>query len=93
MTPWINIDNFLTFTVLGTEKQYILKGIIYHNGNHFTIRIIDKNLMIWYYDGQTTFASCKKGTFLTQLENNDFLKTYNGNYRVIIVFYSEENNT
>ena len=34
-----------------TVEHYILKGIIYYNGNHFTARIIDKNLSIWYHDG------------------------------------------
>ena len=31
-----------------TGEHYILKGIIYYNENHFTARIIDKNLSIWY---------------------------------------------
>lgn len=91
LAPWIDIDSSLTFNVSGTLKHYILKGIIYYNGNHFTARIIDKDLTIWYHNGQTTYSSCQIELFLMQHENHDFLKTCNEGYKAIMVFYTETN--
>ena len=81
LAPWIDINNSLTFNVARTSKKK-LKGIIYTNGNHFTVRLIDKNFIIWYHDSQTTQS-------LMQIKNNDQLKKCKEEYKAIMAFYSE----
>ncbi|KAF8802855.1 hypothetical protein BYT27DRAFT_7226214 [Phlegmacium glaucopus] len=60
LVPWIDINNSPTFNISNSSKHYILKGIIYTNGNHFTTRLIDKIFNVWYHDGQTTHSLCQK---------------------------------
>jgi hypothetical protein len=89
LAPWIDINRTLMFNISGSSKHYILKGIIYTNGNHFTARLIDKDYIIWYHDGQTTYSSCQRQQSLMRIEN-DQLKTYNEQYKAIMAFYAEE---
>lgn len=44
----------LIITVLGDQRHYTLKGIIYYGNEHFTSRIISNDNMVWYHDGMTT---------------------------------------
>jgi hypothetical protein len=39
-------------------KKYILKGIIYSNGDHFTVKLVDANLIVWHHNGQVTQSLC-----------------------------------
>jgi hypothetical protein len=89
LAPWIDINKSLTFDVSNSSKEYILKGIIYSNRHHFTARLIDKDLNIWYHDGQITRSFCRKEQSL--MEANDVVpfKKF-GQYEAIIVFYAEK---
>ena len=89
LAPWIDINKTLVFDVSNSSKKYILKGIIYTNGNHFTARLIDEYLNVWYHDGQTTYSLCQREQLLTQIEKEDQLKKY-GQYTAIMAFYAEE---
>ena len=60
LSPWIDINKCLKFDVSNSSKEYILKGIIYSNSDHFTVRLIDENLNVWYHDGQTTGSFCQR---------------------------------
>jgi hypothetical protein len=88
IAPWIEISKSLKFDVLGSSKYYVLKGIIYSNGNHFTARLIDNEFTIWYHDGQITRSVCQKEGSLIQMENIQ-LNTHIGGYTAIIAFYAE----
>ena len=90
LAPWIDINNLLTFNVSGTLKHYILKGIIYTNGNHFTARLIDKDFIIWYHDGQTTHSVCQREQYLMQIENSNQLKFCREQYKAIMAFYADD---
>ena len=48
---------------------YLLCGVIYLGGFHFTSRIIDKKRKVWYYDGAENPALL--GNMEGQLENFD----------------------
>jgi len=65
-------------------KHYILKGIIYTNGNYFTARLIDKDFIIWYHDGQTTHSVCQREQYLMQIENSNQLKFCREQYKAIM---------
>jgi len=90
LAPWIDINNLLTFNVSGILKHYILKGIIYTNGNHFTARLIDKDFIIWYHDGQTTHSVCQREQYLMQIENSNQLKFCREQYKAIMAFYADD---
>ena len=92
IAPWININQCLQFHVSNSVKQYILKGIIYTNENHFTARLIDKNHNVWYHDGQTTRSFCQKEDSLMQTDDIVSLKNF-GQYKAILAFYMEEINS
>ena len=66
LDSWIDINQRLQFHVSNLTKSYILKGIIYLNGNHFTSQLIDENLIVWYHDGQTTQCFCQEENSLIQ---------------------------
>ena len=88
ISSWIDINISLQFTVSNSLKEYILKGIIYSNGDHFTARLIDKSLNVWYHDGQTTRSLCQKERSLMQMDDVVPLKMY-GRYNAIMAFYVE----
>ena len=45
----------LTITDQHTQTAtYHLRGIIYHDGDHFTAHIIDSTGQMWYHDGLQT---------------------------------------
>lgn len=85
---WIDINRCLQFKVSNTSKEYILKGIIYSNGDHFTARLIDEELNVWYHDGQVTRSLCQKEQPLKQADCFVPLQTF-GRYRAILAFYVE----
>jgi hypothetical protein len=58
LVPWIDINKYLEFDVSNSIKKNILKGIIYSDGDHFTIKIVDANLIVWHHDGQVTQSLC-----------------------------------
>ena len=89
LAPWIDISQCLTFDVSNGSKTYVLKGIIYSNNHHFTARLIDNNLSVWYHDGQATRSLCQREQNLTQNEDIVHLKTF-GQYKAIVAFYSEK---
>ena len=89
LAPWIDINQNLRFHVSNSIKEYILKGIIYSNGNHFTARLVDESLTVWYHDGQTTRSLCQREDFLMQTDGVVSLKT-NGQYEAILAFYVEK---
>ena len=89
LAPWIDINKCLKFDVSNSSKEYILKGIIYSNSDHFTARLIDENLNVWYHDGQTTGSFCQREQLLLQMDGILPLKTF-GQYNAIMAFYAEE---
>ena len=89
LAPWIDINKRLTFDVSHSSKEYILKGIIYSNNHHFTARLIDENLNVWYHDGQITRSLCRKEQFLMQVDDILPLKRFD-RYIAIMAFYAAE---
>jgi len=89
LAPWIDINKRLTFDVLNSSKVYVLKGIIYSNNHHFTARLIDGNLNVWFHDGQTTRSFCQKEQSLVQANDIVLLKNF-GQFRAILAFYVEQ---
>ena len=89
LAPWIEINKSLKFNVSNLSKEYNLKGIIYSNGDHFTARLIDDSLIVWYHDGQTTRSHCRKEQCLLQTDDVVPLKT-DGRYKAILVFYAQK---
>jgi hypothetical protein len=74
--------------ISNSKKEYIL-GIIYSNGNHFTARLVDESLTVWYHDGQTTRSLCRRENSLMRTDDVVPLKTI-GQYRAIVAFYAEK---
>jgi hypothetical protein len=89
LAPWIDINQRLQFHVSNAAKEYILKGIIYSNENHFTARLIDESHTVWYHDGQTTRSVCQKEDSLSQIDDIVYLKS-NREYKAILAFYIEQ---
>ena len=89
LAPWIDINQRLQFDISNSKKEYILKGIIYSNGNHFTARLVDESLTVWYHDGQTTQSLCRRENSLMRTDDVVPLKTI-GQYRAILAFYAEK---
>jgi hypothetical protein len=88
LAPWIDINQHLQFNVSNSVKEYILKGIIYSNENHFTARLIDESHTVWYHDGQTTRSFCQREDSLSRIDDIVSLKS-KGEYKAILVFYVE----
>ena len=88
LAPWIDINKYLEFDVSNLLKKYILKAIIYSNGDHFTVKLVDKNLTVWHHDGQVTRSICRKDQSLIHLDDIVPLKIY-GRYKAIMAFYAE----
>jgi hypothetical protein len=89
LAPWIDINERLLFDVSDISKEYVLKGIIYSNRDHFTARLIDDNLNVWFHDGQTTRSLCWKEQTLVGKKNIVPLKKF-GHYDAIMAFYVEK---
>lgn len=89
LSSWIDIDRCIEFEVLNSRKKYTLKGIIYSNRDHFTARLIDENLDVWYHDGQTTRSLCQREQSLMHIDGIVPLKTF-GQYNAIMAFYVEK---
>ena len=89
LASWIDINKYLEFDVSASVKKYFLKGIIYSNGDHFTTRLVDKNLIVWYHDGQVTGSLCRKEQSLMHLDDLVPLKVH-GRYKAIMAFYAEK---
>jgi hypothetical protein len=89
LAPWIDINQNLEFDILNSSKEYILKGIVYSNGNHFTARLVDEDFNVWYHDGQTTQSLCQREQTLMETNDIVFLKDY-GPYKAIMAFYVEK---
>jgi hypothetical protein len=89
LAPWIDINKCLSFDISNISKEYILKGVIYSNRDHFTVRLIDDTLNVWYHDGQTTRSICQKEQSLVGENNIVPLKKF-GEYNAIMAFYVEK---
>ena len=49
------LNSILMITTLHAQTAtYHLRGIIYHNANHFTAHVIDTTSQMWYHDGMQT---------------------------------------
>ena len=89
LAPWIDINKRLTFEISNSSKDYVLKGIIYSNDHHFTARLVDGNLNVWFHDGQTTRSVCRREQSLVQANDIVPLKSF-GQFRAILAFYVEQ---
>jgi len=87
--PWIVINKNLKFDVSNHLKEYILKGVIYTNRNHFTAKLIDRNLNVWFHDGQMTRSLCRREQPLLEREEIVPLKDF-GQYEGFMAFYVEK---
>ena len=88
LAPWIEINECLIFDVSNISKEYNLKGVIYSNRNHFTTRLIDDSLNVWFHDGQTTHSLCWREQSLMDKINPVSLRSF-GEYHAILTFYVE----
>ncbi|KAK6988552.1 hypothetical protein R3P38DRAFT_2573321, partial [Favolaschia claudopus] len=52
----IKLDHELRMTVKGVPITYMLRGVIYSGGNHFTCRVVRESGDVWYHDGIGTGA-------------------------------------
>ncbi|KAJ6484609.1 hypothetical protein C8R45DRAFT_780251, partial [Mycena sanguinolenta] len=50
----IIIDRTLSVKVGGNSMNYMLRGVVYLGGNHFTSRIVRATGECWYHNGQRT---------------------------------------
>jgi hypothetical protein len=89
IAPCIDINKYLEFDVSNSLRRYFLKGIIYSNNDHFTVRLVDESFNVWYHDGQVTGSVCRQEQSLKHLEDIVPLKVY-GQYRAIIAFYAQK---
>jgi len=89
LASWIDINGRLTFDVSNISKEYVLKGVIYSDRNHFTARLIDDMLNVWYHDGQTTRSLCQQEQSLVGIDDIVPLKIF-GEYKAIMAFYIEK---
>ena len=87
---WTDISKYLEFNVSNSLKKYILKGIIYSNHDHFTIKLVDENLIVWHHNGQVTQSICQQEQSLMNFDDIVPLKFY-GQYKAIMVFYAKFN--
>jgi hypothetical protein len=69
-------------------KKYILEGIIYSNCDHFTVKLVDANLIVWHHNGQVTQSLCQKKQSLMHLDNIVLLKC-DGSFKEIMAFYAK----
>jgi hypothetical protein len=69
-------------------KKNILKGIIYSNCDHFTVKLVDAYLIVWHHNGQVTQSLCRKEQSLMHLDDIFSLKC-NGSFKAIMAFYAE----
>ena len=53
----VSIEPILWILCGGNRVQYVLRGIIYFDNQHFTERIITSTGMVWYHDGIFTGRS------------------------------------
>ena len=89
LAPWIDINKCLRFDASSSSKEYILKGIIYSNDHHFTAKLIDGDLNVWYHDGQTTRSLCRKEQSLKYIDDAlpQAFKKFD-QYTAIMAFYA-----
>ncbi|KAF8575669.1 hypothetical protein K439DRAFT_1305226, partial [Ramaria rubella] len=48
-----------------------LAGVIYFGSEHFTARIVDHGMKVWYHDGITTKRSCTYEGDLSSLSDQE----------------------
>ncbi|KAL1674400.1 hypothetical protein EV122DRAFT_186930, partial [Schizophyllum commune] len=65
------------------RQAYVLKGIIYYGGNHFTLRVMQGLHRIWYYDGMH-----ENGKFVYEGVMSDLpsLRTAHGRHAVALFY-------
>ena len=56
-TNVLAIDHMLDIPVEGQMSRYQLRGVIYHDTNHFTTRIVTSSGHVWFHDGIATGSS------------------------------------
>ena len=66
---------------------YRLCGVIYHTGNHFVARVVDRTGEVWYHDGCTTGEKVKYVKNVTSMSNDVWLST--GSYRALVLMYTK----
>ncbi|KAK7007938.1 hypothetical protein R3P38DRAFT_2552449 [Favolaschia claudopus] len=78
----LKIDSILHIVVNDVPVRYILRGVIYSGGNHFTCRVLTENGNIWYHDGIETGKDLidegdlhsKPAKFLNTCIRNDYCR-------------------
>ena len=70
-----------------SDVVFILKGIVYHGGFHYTSRVIADN-SVWFHDGMVTGRGCEYEKPLNEYSDNE-LSTCRGK-SMSMVFYAQE---
>jgi hypothetical protein len=85
--PNINMITSHQITVNVYEKSVnlYLRGIVYAGGYHFTSRFISEDGTIWYHDGMTTGAMCKRNGHISMMLDDEF-KRYENKILVLAVY-------
>ncbi|KAF8584379.1 hypothetical protein K439DRAFT_1346347 [Ramaria rubella] len=63
-----------------------LAGVIYFGSEHFTARIVDHGMKVWYHDGITTKRSCTYEGDLSSLSDQEMW--FKEGRRVLSLIYS-----
>ncbi|KAK7017230.1 hypothetical protein R3P38DRAFT_3320577 [Favolaschia claudopus] len=82
----IRIDHTLRLLVGDEPVTYMLRGVLYAGGNHFTSRIVTESGDIWYHDGIETGSKLitegnlhtKTAKFLNTCIQNDYCRLVAG---------------
>jgi hypothetical protein len=70
-----------------SDVVFILKGIVYHGGFHYTSRVIADN-SVWFHDGMVTGRGYEYEKPLNEYSDNE-LSTCCGKF-MSMVFYAQE---
>jgi hypothetical protein len=67
----IEICKSMILDVSDNPANYILKGIVYLGGFHFTSHIVSSDNTVWFHDGITTANICIKEDILKAFNSTD----------------------
>ena len=72
----VKFNEFINIQINPNKQcKLYLKSIIYFGESHFTIRIIDKNFFVWYFDSLNGESILEK--HLSQFSSKEIIECYN----------------
>ena len=87
LDPSIQVSKKIHFHDGDSDVVFVLKGIVYHGGFHYTSRVIVDN-SVWFHDGMVTGRECEYEKLLDEYGDNE-LSTCHGK-SMSMVFYAQE---